>query len=164
MTHIDDALALPLFQTFTYRVPDATPGSTSVGSRVLVPFRNGREIGVVIGASEPRSGITYKDILSAPDDAPVMREPMLALCKWMAEYYVSPLGVVLRSALPAALTGANVPMPPRKTRRVVEIIADLPSLLERDRVFARSKQQRVLFELLESIGGRAAFDQTKTSD
>ena len=158
MTHIDVALALPLFQTFTYRVPDATPGSTSVGSRVLVPFRNGREIGVVIGASEPRSGITYKDILSAPDDAPVMREPMLALCKWMAEYYVSPLGVVLRSALPAALTGANVPMPPRKTRRVVEIIADLPSLLERDRVFARSKQQRVLFELLESIGGRAAVE------
>ncbi|MEP6619192.1 MAG: primosomal protein N' [bacterium] len=158
MPLIDVALALPLFRTFTYRVPDDATGSTSVGSRVLVPFRNGKEIGVVVGMSEPRDGIKYKEIISAPDDAPVMDEPMLALCKWIAEYYVSPLGVVLRSALPAALTGANAPVAARKTRRVAEIIAELPSLLERDRIFARSKQQRVLFELLESIGGRAAVE------
>ena len=158
MPLIDVALALPLFRTFTYRVPDGTTGSTSVGSRVLVPFRNGKEIGVVVALAEPRDGITYKDILSAPDDAPVMTQPMLSLCKWIAEYYVSPFGVVLRSALPAALTGANAPVAARKTRRVAEIIAELPSLLERDTIFARSKQQRALYELLESGGGRAAVE------
>ncbi len=157
MTLIDVALALPLFRTFTYRVPEGTTGSTSVGSRVLVPFRNGREIGIVVGPSEPRAGINYKQVIAAPDDAPVMDAPMLQLCTWIAEYYVSPLGVVLRTALPAALTGANAPVPARKTRRVVEIIAELPSLLKRDRLFARSPQQRAVFELLESIGGRAAL-------
>ena len=114
MTLIDVALPLPLFRTFTYRVPDGLSGSVSVGSRVLVPFRKGKEIGVVMGEAEPREGLKYKDVLAAPDDAPVLDAPMLALCRWIAEYYVTPLGVALRCALPAALT-ANTGLLPRKT-------------------------------------------------
>ena len=153
---IDVALALPLFRTFTYSVPAALTGSVAPGSRVLVPFRNRREIGVVMGAAEPRDGLAYKDVVAAPDDAPVLDEPMLALCRWIADYYVVPLGVALRCALPAALTGAGAPVPSRKTRRVAQIARELPSLLHRDNVFARSKQQRALYELLEQLGGRAA--------
>jgi primosomal protein N' (replication factor Y) len=47
-------------------------------------------------------------------------------------------------------------VPSRKTRRVAQIARELPSLLHRDNVFARSKQQRALYELLEQLGGRAA--------
>ena len=155
---IDVALALPLFRTFTYNVPEGTRGSTTIGSRVVVPFRNRNEIGVVVGEAAAREGMKVKDIVSAPDLAPVMDAPMLALAKWIADYYVVPLGVALRSALPAALTGANVPVPPRKTRRVVEIATELTSLLQRDEVFARTPQQRALYELLEQIGGRAAVE------
>jgi primosomal protein N' (replication factor Y) len=152
------ALPLPLFRTFTYRVPEGLTGSTAVGSRVLVPFRNRREIGIVIGEDEPRDGIRYKDVLAAPDAAPVLDPPMLELCRWIAEYYVVPLGVALRCALPAALTGASSPVPSKRTRRIARIERDLPSLLHRDRVFARSKQQRALYELLEQLGGRAAVE------
>jgi primosomal protein N' (replication factor Y) len=156
MLLIDVALALPLFRTFTYRVPEELSGRVRAGSRVVVPFRSGKQLGVVIGVAEPKEGVKYKDVVEAPDEAPVMDAPMLELCQWIADYYVSPMGVVLRSALPAALTGANVPTPPRKTRRVVEIIRELPSLLERDTIFARAPQQRVLYELVEALGGRAA--------
>jgi primosomal protein N' (replication factor Y) (superfamily II helicase) len=83
---------------------------------------------------------------------------MLELCRWMAEYYVAPLGVALRSVLPAALTGAAVPVPAQKTRRVAAITRELESLIERDETFARSKQQRALYELIESLGGRASVD------
>jgi len=158
MTLIDVALPLPLFRTFTYRVPDGLTGSVSVGSRVLVPFRKGKEIGVVMGVAEPREGLKYKDVIAAPDDAPVLDPPMLALCRWIAEYYVTPLGVALRCALPAALTGAGSPVPSRRTRRVAAIGRELPSLLHRDRIFARSKQQRALYELLEQLGGLAAVE------
>ena len=158
MSFIEVALALPLFRTFTYRVPHGMTGSVTPGSRVVVPFRNRQEIGVVLGVTEPRDGMKVKDVVSAPDDAPVMDESMLALCRWIAEYYVVPLGVALRTALPAALTGATVPVPTRKTRRVAEIVMDLTSLLQRDEIFARAPQQRALYELIEALGGRVALE------
>ena len=156
MTLIDVALALPLFRTFTYRVPDGLTGSVTIGSRVVVPFRQGKEIGVIVGPGSARDGVTYKDVADAPDDAPVMDERMLALCRWIADYYVVPLGIAVRMTLPSALTGANVPVPVRKTQRVVEITSELTSLLQRDEVFVRAPQQRALYELLEALGGRAA--------
>jgi primosomal protein N' (replication factor Y) len=158
MPLIDVALPLPLFRTFTYRVPEGLAGSVAPGSRVVVPFRNKREMGIVVAEGEAREGVKYKDVAAAPDDAPVMDAPMLELCRWVADYYIVPLGVALRSALPALLTGVDAPVPARKTRRVVRITTEIPTLLRRDRIFARSPQQRALYELLEALGGRAAVE------
>ena len=158
MPLIDVALPLPLFRTFTYRVPEGVTGSVSVGSRVVVPFRGKPQMGIVIGTPEPREGLKLKDILSAPDDAPVLDAPMLELCRWIAEYYIVPLGVALRTALPAALTGAARPVPATKTRRVATIVQEIPSLMDRDRMFARAPQQRAAYELLEAFGGRAPVE------
>src|SRR4051812_715044 len=155
---VDVALPVPLFRTFSYRVPEGLTGCVEPGARVVVPFRNKREIGIVFGSAELREGVKYKDVLAAPDDAPSVDPSMLALCRWIADYYVVPLGVALRCALPAALTGASAPVPSRKTRRVLQIGHELPSLLRRDRIFARSPQQRALYELLEALGGRATIE------
>src|SRR5512138_315204 len=155
---VDVALPLPLFRTFSYRLPEGIGGSVEPGSRVLVPFRNRREIGIALGSAEPREGVKYKDVIAAPDDGPSIDAPMLALCRWIAEYYLVPLGVALRCALPAALTGAGAPVPSRKTRRVLQIGHELPSLMRRDRIFARAPQQRALYELLEAVGGRATIE------
>src|SRR5256714_13088273 len=126
--------------------------------RVLVPFRNRKEIGIVVGAGTEREGITPKPVAAIPDDAPVLDPPMLALCRWIAQYYVVPLGVALKCALPAALSGAGAPVPAQKRRRVARIARELPSLLHRDNIFARAPQQRALFELIESLGGRVAVE------
>jgi primosomal protein N' (replication factor Y) len=56
---IDVALPLPLFRTFSYRLPEGLGGSVAAGSRVLVPFRYKREIGIVLGHAEPRDGVKY---------------------------------------------------------------------------------------------------------
>ena len=153
------ALPLPLFNTFSYRVGEGLANPVVPGSRVVVPFRNGKEIGICVGFTEPTDAARqYKPILEAPDADPAIDESMLELCRWMASYYVAPLGVVLRCALPAALTGAAAPTPSRKTRRVAVVANELSSLMHRDRIFARTKQQRALFELLESLGGRAAVE------
>jgi len=124
--------------------------------RAVVPFRSRREIGIIVDHAEAPSGVAAKRVHSLPDPQPVLSETMLALCKWIADYYVVPLGVAIRTALPAALTSKAAPEPSQKTRRVVAIREDLPSLIHRDRVFARSPQQRALFELIESLGGEAA--------
>jgi primosomal protein N' (replication factor Y) len=122
-----------------------------------VPFRNRRQLGIIVATnvSAPAEGITVKRAVELPDPDAVVSEGILALCRWVAEYYAVPLGVALRTALPAALTGADVPRPSQRTQRVVVIQQTLPSLIERDAVFARTRQQRAVFELVESLGGRA---------
>jgi primosomal protein N' (replication factor Y) len=96
--------------------------------------------------------------VDVPDEEPVLSQEMIALCRWMADYYIVPIGIALRTALPSALAGAQQPQPPRKTQRVVSLHANLPTLLEREKVFSRSPQQRAVFELVESLGGRTTVD------
>ena len=155
---IDVALPLPLYQLFTYSVPDDQTERARPGMRAVVPFRTGTELGVIVGPAELREGIKAKPVRQLPDDAPVVDASLLALCRWIAEYYVVPLGVVLRTALPAALAGADTPSPSQKTRRVAVIARELESLMRRDNVFERVPKQRALFELIESLGGRAAVE------
>ncbi len=152
------ALPLPLFQPFTYDVPDRLASRASVGSRVVVPVRGRRELGFVVGAGVLRDGVTAKSILEAPDERPTLGKPLLDVCAWIAEYYAAPLGVVLRTALPAALTGAETPVPTPKTRRVAALKTHLPTLMERDATFVRAKKQRELYDLIESLGGSAPVE------
>jgi len=158
--HVAVALPLPLFQTFTYALDEPLAYPVVPGSRVVVPFRGRRTVGVCVEVDVPvptRGEI--RSVLTAPDPAPVLGAPMLALCRWIAEYYVVPLGVVIRSAIPAALAGERARTGTRgahRTQRVAGILRDLPSLLERDALFVRAPRQRALFELLEGLGGRAA--------
>ncbi|HYU51599.1 MAG TPA: primosomal protein N', partial [Gemmatimonadaceae bacterium] len=156
---VEVALPLPLFQTFTYALEDGVTNPVVVGSRVIVPLRSGREVGVCVGISDV-SPLKRKPkaVLESPDAEPAVGRSLLELCKWMADYYVVPLGVVLRTVLPAALTGAEAPHPSRKTRRIARLGADIPSLLERDKAFSRSKRQRTVFELIESLGGRTSVE------
>lgn len=153
------ALPVPLFRTFTYEVDDTQAARARAGMRAVVPFRNRREVGVILGPSDTLpSGIKAKPVVALPDLEPVLEEPLLALCRWMSDYYVVPLGLTIRSVLPASLSSHEAPEPARRTRRVASIARELPSLLERDALFARARQQRALFELLESLGGHAAVE------
>ena len=153
---VDVALPLPLFQTFTYRVDGTPRHPVAAGSRVVVPLRNKRAIGLCVGMGDaPPDGVRPKSVIDVPDAEPVLGPAMLALGRWISEYYVVPLGVVLRSMLPAPLTGAAVPIPPPKTRRVASISRELPTLVAREKTFGRAPKQREVYELLEALGGRA---------
>ncbi|MEX2180036.1 MAG: primosomal protein N' [Gemmatimonadaceae bacterium] len=152
------ALPLAFYRPLTYAVPEEFAGRVSVGSRVVVPVKGRRALGFVIAEGVAPAGVTLKPIHAAPDEAPVLDAPLLALCRWIADYYVTPLGLVLRTALPAALTGADAPEPARKTRRVARIERHLPTLMEREQCFLRAKKQRELYELLESLGGSAPVE------
>src|SRR5689334_18657033 len=94
------ALPLPLFRLFTYEVPEAEAHRARPGMRAVVPFRNRREIGVIVGPSEPQAGITPKPVVALPDSEPVVGKALLSLGEWIAEYYVVPLGIAIRTALP----------------------------------------------------------------
>ncbi|MDQ6719050.1 MAG: primosomal protein N' [Gemmatimonadota bacterium] len=162
---VEVALPLPLFQTFTYAFDESLADRVVAGARVVVPFRNKRQIGICIGpAVEKNLRRAPKKILDAPDAEPAVGARLLELCRWISEYYVVPLGVVLRTALPILLTGAENPRPARKTRRIVKLTPPMedPSLLERDTLFGRAKQQRATYEMLESLGGESTVEHLQS--
>src|SRR3954471_3899931 len=112
MRHLfcDVAVPVPLDATFTYRAGDTDP---VVGGRVLVPFRAERMVGVVtkLHDNAPQSRvetalvpsqkkILIKTVIAALDSEPVLDSGLLKLGEWIAQYYIAPIGEVLRSMLP----------------------------------------------------------------
>jgi primosomal protein N' (replication factor Y) (superfamily II helicase) len=94
----DVAVPVPLDMVFTYRVPaDAAP---VVGGRVLVPFRQQRMTGIVMELHDRQPSVVTKKILAVLDSAPVLDEQLLRLGRWIADYYLAPLGEVFRTMLP----------------------------------------------------------------
>src|SRR6266581_6187126 len=74
------ALPLPLFQTFTYAVEDGLANPITVGSRVVVPLRNDKEVGICVGLSEI-SPLRKKPkaVLESPDAQPAIGADLLEL-------------------------------------------------------------------------------------
>jgi primosomal protein N' (replication factor Y) len=94
----DVALPVPLDAVFTYRIPEGM--HPLAGVRVLVPFRQRRLSGLVVEVHDRKPTLKTKDILSVLDPVPVLDEQLLRLGRWIADYYLAPLGEVLRSMLP----------------------------------------------------------------
>jgi primosomal protein N' (replication factor Y) len=94
----DVALAVPLDMVFTYAIP---PGMEPVvGGRVLVPFRQQRMSGIVVELHDRPPQVKTKKVIEALDLAPVLDEHLLKLGKWIADYYLAPVGEVFRTMLP----------------------------------------------------------------
>jgi len=99
----DVALPVPLDSAFTYRIPDGM--IPVVGGRVLVPFRQQRMSGVVaeLHDRKPRANdkdVQTKNLISVLDPVPVLDDQLMRLGKWIADYYLAPIGEVLRTMLP----------------------------------------------------------------
>lgn len=97
----DVSLPIPLDRTFTYLINGTVP---AVGARVLVPFSGQRLMGVVVRLHDHAvpEGIEIKPIQQVLDDEPLLPDELMQLATWIAQYYVAPLGEVLRSMLPLA--------------------------------------------------------------
>jgi primosomal protein N' (replication factor Y) len=94
----DVALPVPLDTAFTYRVPE---GMDPVpGGRVLVPFRQQRLTGIVIVRHDREPAVATKNVITVIDTTPALEGRLLRLGQWIADYYLAPLGEVLRSMLP----------------------------------------------------------------
>ena len=107
MKYVDVILPLPLQGLFTYAASDALAARIAMGMRVLVPFGKGKTyaaIAVRVYADKPNlPDSKVREILALLDDAPVLLPSQLRLWRWIADYYMSPLGDVMNAALPAGL-------------------------------------------------------------
>ena len=101
---IEVAVALPLHGTYTYSVPALLKAHVVVGKRVLVPFGRRQISGYVLGPAAGYEGnYQIKDISDILDPEPLFPESMVPFFRWVADYYIHPLGEVIRTALPGGL-------------------------------------------------------------
>jgi len=75
------------------------------GCRVVVPFGKSKiYTGVVLGVhGNAPQGVSIKSIIEVLDDQPVVNEKQFEFWQWIAKYYISPLGDVMKSGLPGAM-------------------------------------------------------------
>jgi len=104
---IDVAVALPVYGTYSYSVPDSLTAMIVPGKRIIVPFGPHRVTGYVLGIPDEISDLNLKKVLDVLDDAPLFPESMVPFFKWISDYYMYPLGQVIKNALPGGLTTAE---------------------------------------------------------
>jgi len=97
------AVPVALHQTLTYAVPEELRDSVRLGSRVEVPLGTKLITGFVVALLDtPPADQKLKPIRAVLDDEePALIPEIIELCRWGADYYLAPLGEMLRVALPA---------------------------------------------------------------
>ena len=95
----DVALPVPLDRSFTYAVGEHAP---VVGARVLVPFSGQQLTGVVLRLHDTPlpEGVEAKPVRAVLDERALLPDELMRLAVWIAQYYLAPLGEVLRGMLP----------------------------------------------------------------
>lgn len=98
------AIPVPLRKLFAYKL-----GSTSVlpqaGMRVLVSFGHRKLTGYLVSPVPHDTQFTYKikSVIQVLDDTPSLPADLLVFLQKCADYYLHPIGEVLRTALPAGI-------------------------------------------------------------
>jgi len=100
------AVARPFGGLWTYAVPVEWAGRLSMGHVVLVPLgKRGAETGYVVDFEvDPEvDPARIKPISRVLDPIPAFTAQQLTFFQWIAEYYQSPLGLVIQTALPSQI-------------------------------------------------------------
>ena len=127
------AVPVPLRRTFTYRVPEALAGTVRVGTRVRVTFARRRVVGTIVALPEPAPGddVAVRDVEGIAEGEPEVDATILALTRFVADYYLCGWGEAIESALPpvvrrprrAAVQAVAGEAPPRRAATPAQVEA-----------------------------------------
>ncbi len=123
-SYADVAVPVGVRKTFAYSVPPAYKARVSVGTRVLVPFGRKLLTGIVVGRSAvpPAGDFRIRAIRDVIDAQPAIPAALVELALWVADYYFTAPGEVLRALLPTGSAGAG-DRRLRLTARVRDLLA-----------------------------------------
>src|SRR5262245_12399651 len=157
-SYAEIALPVAVHGTFTYAIPPELRDGVRLGSRVEVPFgAKQRSTGFVVALADaaPAKAAKIKPVPAGLDDEePALVPEIIDLCRWAAEYYLAPLGEMLRMALPANMAARG--------RREVRLSDDTASALDTDRPLIDALRLKPLpFEAALEISTRSALTRLR---
>jgi len=149
---ISVAVPVPFLDLLTYNVPDGI-ALPPVGGRVRVPVGTRVLTGCVIEYPDGTSAGEFKDVIEALDHDPLLPPDIVALCRWVADYYLAGVGDAIAAAMPP---GARRKATSFKTKRVAAITAlGLGATWTADPISLTPKQREALEVLSASSTGLA---------
>ena len=100
--YVEVCLPLPVNSTFTYFLSHNNE-HIFPGQRAIVPFGKKKVLtGIIFSIHKERpSGFDAKEVIDLLDQAPIVSEGLITFMKWIASYYMAPLGEVLNNAIPS---------------------------------------------------------------
>ena len=101
--YVDVVFPASLETPLTYRVPAAWRDAATPGKRVTAPLGRRTVTGYLVGTRLDAPVQDLKDIGEILDTEPLLDAHLLALSRWVAEYYLCPWGEVIRTALPPGI-------------------------------------------------------------
>lgn len=155
-------LAQPCYTFAVSHIPDL-----KVGEAVAVQFgKNSVYTGIVLQLHEqaPKSG-KVKPVLYRLYDYPLLNQAQINFWKWMADYYMSTIGEVMRMALPS-LVKPHAPneelyqpykLPQERVLRLKKGLEEIAT----DKTIRLTPRRVALIEQLQSVGGQIARSQTE---
>jgi primosomal protein N' (replication factor Y) (superfamily II helicase) len=93
----------PLKEPLIYKVPDPLWEQIGAGTRVLIPLGKRKVTGVVLELLRETVVPGTRAILAPLDERPILDTALLQLSQWVAQYYLTTLGVVFSTILPPSL-------------------------------------------------------------
>ena len=153
--YVNIVFPIPVDESFSYLLPEELRGRVQVGMRALAPFgkRNREREGVVVELPKEPDVQKLKEVVDILDDEPFFSDDILELTKWIAEYYLSSWGEVLKCATPA---GVNI---------ISKHIVNMHEIEDRDRVLAHlSKAAPRQAQILTTLAweGEMSIQKLKT--
>jgi primosomal protein N' (replication factor Y) (superfamily II helicase) len=144
------AVPVHVAQTFTYRLTLEQSVHAKPGARIMVPFGRKLRTGYIVALHDELPAdieLDEAEIKQAErlvDEQPVCAPEILQLAKWVADYYASPIGEVLKATLPPGIN------PRPQTARTAVVKAKLRRFVRLTGAAAEKitdKQQQVLLTL-----------------
>ncbi|HEY2963739.1 MAG TPA: primosomal protein N' [Pyrinomonadaceae bacterium] len=119
---VEVAVPVHVAQTFTYRLTPEQSTDAKPGARIVVPFGRKLVTAYIVALHDelpPNFTLAeeeIKEVERVVDTVPVCTPEILQLAHWVAEYYASPIGEVLKATLPPGIN----PPPQRAKGSVVK--------------------------------------------
>jgi primosomal protein N' (replication factor Y) len=143
---------IALNREFDYLVPERLEATLKSGAQVTVPFGKRQVRGYVVGFNEKSEHDRLKEITDVVGKKALVEDNILALARWISDYYLAPVETCVKTVLPGAVRrkGAShkerlfvVPLDKARDAEAVAVLrkaaekqaAALDTLLERKQMF-----------------------------
>lgn len=136
---------------FDYLIPPRLADELKVGMQVVVPFGHAEARGFIVGFAESSPHGRLKEIRDRVGRAVLVDDRLLALARWMANYYVAPLEKAIHAVLPAVVRKKGSGF---KERLLVQPTEQGLDELAAEKIRARAPKQAAVLDALRT-GGHA---------